>query len=68
MKKPRDLTIENYKRDPSDGFIATYRISGAVIEPRAEPRIYDPPMHNDVFLDYLEWKANRPWYKRIGLP
>lgn len=68
MKKPRDLEIESYRKDPLEGIVWTQRISGAVIEPSAKPIIYEPPMHNDVFLNYLEWKADRPWWKRIGLP
>lgn len=68
MKERRDLEIESFKPKDEPWIIMDYRIKGAVIEPKASVRLYEPPMQNDAFLNYLEWKLNKPWYDRIFLP
>jgi hypothetical protein len=63
----RDLTLESYPR-PEIKWEPKYRLTPAVIDSPPIVRMYEPPMHNDVFLNYLEWKVNRPWHKRLFLP
>ena len=65
---PRDLTIESFKKPEEPYVIANYRLTPAVIDEPSTRRIYTPTMHNDVFLAYLEFKMNKPWYERIFLP
>lgn len=65
---PKDLTIESFKNPDEPYVIANYRLKAQVIDTPTTRRIYEPPMHNDAFLNYLEWKMNRPWHKRLFLP
>ena len=64
---PRDLAIESYPK-PEIKWEPKWRVSPAVIDAPSSARIYVPPMHYDAFLNYLEWKMDRPWYKRLFLP
>ena len=64
---PRDLILESFK-DEEPKFVFKYWMKPAVIDAPAYVRIYEPPMHNDAFLNYLEWKINLPLHKRLFLP
>lgn len=65
----RDLEIESFKQSPLEDWKPQFRIEAKVIDAPATVRgtITRLPPH-DVFLDYLEWKLNKPWYDRIFLP
>jgi len=68
----KDLTIENWSVDIDkqikDSLNLIWRTKACVIDAPSSVRIYKPPMHYDAFLNYLEWKIDRPWYKRLFLP
>jgi hypothetical protein len=68
MPKPRDLTIESFKKPEEPYVVASYRLKPQCIDESPTVRMYQPPMHYDAFLNYLEWKMDRPWYKRLFLP
>jgi len=63
----RDLTIESFRKEEPK-FVFKYWMKPAVIDAPSYVRIYEPPMHNDAFLNYLEWKIDKPWYTRLFLP
>jgi len=62
---------ESYEIDPSilSRFDFKWRFKGEVIDApayvRGPPKVLPP---HDAFLDYLEWKINKPWYERLFLP
>ena len=64
----RDLQIESFKKPEEPYVVATYRLKGAVIDETSCVRGPKPPPPYDPFLAYLEWKMDRPWYKRLFLP
>ena len=64
-----DLTIESFRNNDKPYFAFSHRIAGVVKDAPATTRTYQPTLVNhDSFLAYLEWKMDRPWYKRFGLP
>ncbi len=65
----RDLTIESFRKPEEPYVVATYRLNPKCIDAPAYVRGIPkklPPY--DPFLAYLEWKMDRPWYKRLFLP
>ena len=64
----KDLAIESFRSEEKPYFVFEHRIAGVIKDAPATVRIYKPPMQNDSFLNYLEWKMNQPWHKRQFLP
>jgi len=71
-KKKEDIGIESWSTDMNEqlknSIELVWRTKACVIDAPSSVRIYKPPMHYDAFLNYLEWKMDRPWYKRLFLP
>lgn len=42
-----------------DGIIWKHRLNPIVIDAEIPRRIYQPPMHTDTFLNYLEFRMNQ---------
>jgi len=50
---------ESYSTKDGNGIVWTHRLGAHVIDAPTQRRMYEPPMHTDSFLNYLEFRMNQ---------
>jgi|GEM_PF-5357019 len=58
MNKEGPTIAESYPREPP-AWIVKHWLTPMVINAPTQRRMYEPPMHTDSFLNYLEFRMNQ---------